>query len=301
MTVKELLGILWDSYEVDGKRCLTTARSQVKPLLAALGGSPANGLTGLDVQRYELERSRAGAAEATVRNELFYLRRAYRVAIELGTLEPTSEPRIKVKRIDNRRTESIDPESFHRILRRLDTLNQVIGDLVRFYWLLGWRRREVLEFLWSHVDRPARLITLPGILTKNKRPRYVPITAGVAEVLDRREADRSPETEHVFHRDGQPVKCFRGLWRRACQPIRPGLRIHDLRRSFARQMVPIAGEKLTMEIGGWLDVRTFHGYLLGDEEGKRRALEERDELDRRVSEAVHFDPMASPKKDEHGA
>src|SRR5204863_182633 len=41
----------------------------------------------------------------------------------------------------------------------------------------------------------------------------------------------------VFHRDGTPIKEFRGAWKAACQLANvPDLKFHDLRRTAVRNM-----------------------------------------------------------------
>ncbi len=81
----------------------------------------------------------------------------------------------------------------------------------------------------------------PGT-TKNSEGRAFPLIPELRALLERRQAitRRCERAQgriiaHVFHRYGRPIKSLRRAWRTACKNAgRPGLLLHDLRRSAVR-------------------------------------------------------------------
>ena len=57
--------------------------------------------------------------------------------------------------------------------KHLEALEPVLADIVRLYYCLGWRQREVLELTWGEVDLEAATLTLPASRT-----------VGVSELLE---------------------------------------------------------------------------------------------------------------------
>ncbi len=83
----------------------------------------------------------------------------------------------------------------------------------------------------------------PGT-TKNNEGRAFPLIPELRVLLERRQAitRRCERAQgriiaHVFHRYGMPIKSFRRAWKTACKDAgRPGLLLHDLRRSAVRTL-----------------------------------------------------------------
>jgi integrase len=101
----------------------------------------------------------------------------------------------------------------------------------------------VVKLAWSDVDRARGLVTLHREHSKNAEPRIVPLSPGLAEIIERRGQARTIAppgggtalAEFVFYRAGQPVGSFRKAWAKACTAAGvPGLLFHDLRRSAVR-------------------------------------------------------------------
>jgi integrase len=64
------------------------------------------------------------------------------------------------------------------------------GDIVHLLILLGCRRAEIGNLLWTEVDLDRGLISLPATRTKNKRPHVAALSAPAIAILKARPQDR---------------------------------------------------------------------------------------------------------------
>jgi integrase len=85
---------------------------------------------------------------------------------------------------------------------------------------------------------------------KHKDVQVLSLTGELAEVIERRQQARHPDSPWVFHRDGRPVQDFPGAWRKALQEA--GVEdyvFYNFRRTATRNMV-LAGvpEKHIMQV-----------------------------------------------------
>ena len=271
MQISDLTRLLLRQFTADGKASATTAKSQIRHVCRLLGDFEAEDVSAADVQEYQLTRQREGAAPATIRNELICLRSAYRLGKQFGCVSST--PHISTPKVQNARLVFCSSAQFEAIHGYLEPRSAVLADLVAFLWLTGWRSGQTKKLLWSMIDFEAGLIVATDAITKNDEPHSIPMSSALRAILERRLGDRSGE--FVFQRRGKPIGRLGVLWDRAVEDVAPGLVPHDLRRSAARELVPICGEQVTMEICGWKSVEMLHRYRIVDESTKLGAMEER--------------------------
>jgi integrase len=117
------------------------------------------------------------------------------------------------------------------------------ADVIRVLLLTGARRGEVLGMRWADVDLAAGIWSKPGSTTKQKSDHVVPLSAPaqqlLSEIRQRQTAKRQQLPEHVFPGAGESghVVEIKRAWRTLCKRADiTGLRIHDLRHSFASQL-----------------------------------------------------------------
>ena len=143
---------------------------------------------------------------------------------------------------------------------------------IRFLLLTGARKGEVLKAQWDEIDLVGEAWTKPSAHTKQRRLHRIPLSKSAMRVLER--AKQRSNSEYVFPgpRGGAMTdikKSFQSICREANIE---GLRIHDLRHSFASALVS-RGTSLPI-IGGLLghtQVSTTARYSHLADEAMRRA------------------------------
>jgi integrase len=255
-----------------GNRTAGKIGYRVAHLAETFAGWPALAITTDAVDTYTDARLAAGAQPATVNRELAQLRRGFRLAVQKGML-PTM-PHMTVRREDNVRQGFIDPAEFEAFLDDLRQRDAVVADVADCAFSTCLRRGNVLALTWplfvlefeaGHVV--AGSLRLPGSATKNKRPLALPLTGRLLALIDRRWHHRVRTCDYVFHHDGARVLRFDRLWHAAAAAIgRPGLLLHDLRRSGARALRRAGvAEDVIMKLGGWRTRAMFSRYNIVDE------------------------------------
>ncbi len=121
---------------------------------------------------------------------------------------------------------------------------------------LGIRTGELLAIRRDWIALEEGLIYIHGRVTKNKKPKLVPIYGDMGPWLEmtlERGRIASPTCKYLFiWEDGRPIRDFRTAWENACTAAGlPGLLFHDLRRTAVRNMIRAhVPEKTAMAISG---------------------------------------------------
>src|SRR5271167_878440 len=119
---------------------------------------------------------------------------------------------------------------------------------IRLTMVTGCRKSEALTSKWTDFDLARRVWTKPSHHTKQKRKEYVPLSEQAVLLLER----LPREGEYLFPgRTGKHLMDTKGPWVKVCEMAElTGVRIHDLRHSFASHLVssgvslPIVGKLL---------------------------------------------------------
>jgi integrase len=181
------------------------------------------------------------AQPATIRYELSILKRMCHLAVIAERLDHA--PHVPSIEVRNTRKGFFEAADLTAVLGHLpDELRPV----ARFAYLTGWRRGEILLLTWRQVDFNGGVVRLDPGTTKNDEGRAFPfaVLPDLAALLrDLREATARLERETgriipwVFHRRGEPIKDFRGVWAKACTAAGcPDRLFHDFRRTAVRNL-----------------------------------------------------------------
>ena len=179
-------------------------------------------------------------------------------------------PPLRRRPVTPKEVELPNQTQFTALLAELDKAHRGFGGLAcRFLALTGLRIKEARLIRWS--DVPPDCIIVPSSVTKNGRPRAVPMVAGLCEVVNRLRGV-GKERATVL-----PYASLRTALRKACE--RAGVRRlthHDMRRLFATRCiqsgvdVPTLARWLGHRDGGALLAKTY--FHLADSHSREMAL-----------------------------
>jgi integrase len=282
-TLDTLLGLVQTDYKINGHRSLKRMKEIAADLKAYFGGTtPVVQITETRIDAYVQARLDDQKAKATVNRALGLLRRAFR----LGHRKRLVQAPLAITLLDesdNVRQGFFEPAEIEAVLANLPP---ALAAVAWFGYLTGWRRGEILTLTWADVVWEGRVIRLLPEHSKNKSARVLTLEGelealitqclAARHVTDRRGQDAL--ATHVFHRQGKPIKEFRGAWRTACAKAGvPGRLFHDLRRTAVRNMeragVP---RSVAMKITGHKTEAIYRRYAIVNEQDLRDALQRMD-------------------------
>ncbi len=289
VTTGELVAELVKDYELREARSLPQVRAHLgvpakdierpRTILQAFGTWRASELTAGAIDGYVKRRLAEGAAPATVNRETQLLGQALRLGESRGQL--VRAPKVRRLREDNVRQGFFEVAEYERVVAQLPVDLQ---DVVRFAYLTGWRRGEILTLTWADVDRDGAMIRLRPEHSKNRQGRALAIEGDLAPLLERRWQARSVPgpggtsrvAELVFHRAGRPIADFRKAWAAACAVAGVSGRLfHDLRRSAVRNMIRArVPERVAMQVSGHKTRSMLDRYNIVSEDDLRTAMQQ---------------------------
>jgi integrase len=153
--------------------------------------------------------------------------------------------------------------------------DQQAADIFRLCLLTGCRVGEAMAARWNDVDLTAGVWTKPGSTTKQRTDHLVPLSAPAKQLLVA--LRKRTNSEWVFPADSAPGHrvTVQKSWVSLCKAAKiAGLRIHDLRHSFASQLassgasLPLIGSLL-----GHNNPITTHRYAHLFDDPQRAAVE----------------------------
>jgi len=209
--------------------------SSLRHLRRAFAGWDAKAITTDWITRYAGKRRQAGAAVATVNVELARLRRMLRLAHDAGRLDRV--PKVTPLPGANVRRGFLEEGDFRAILEHVP---EKYRPPLRFLRLTGWRLMEALGLEWRRVDFDAQEIRLDSSKTGEPRVLAFGGYAPLSELLEARRAARRELCPWVFPgRAGRALdkNTVQRAWKKAREQAgHPAALIHDLRRTFVREM-----------------------------------------------------------------
>ena len=164
--------------------------------------------------------------------------------------------------------------------------DQDTADVFRLLLLTGARSGEVLSARWADIDLTTGVWTKPGATTKQRTDHVVPLNAPARQMLAQRAQN---DSEYVFPgRDEGHRADVKDAWARICKAAQiNGLRIHDLRHSYASILASSGvGLHAIGALLGHTQPQTTHRYAHLFDDHLRQATE-------RVGEVVM--PANKPK------
>jgi integrase len=273
VTFDELAASVVNDYKTNGKKTLADLeRRIVLHLQPVFGGRRAHMISTADVQAFIAKRKSEDASNGEINRELAVLRRGFRLGLQSERIVRMPHvPRLAERNV---RQGFFERHEFETLLAKLPA---ELRALVTFAYWTGWRwRSEIASLTWAQVDLEEGTVRLEPESTKNREARLIflpaPARAVVQEQWSQRQAFAS-ECRYVFHRDGEPIRDFRGAWEKACAKAGlTGKVPHDFRRTAVRNMVR-AGipERVAMVMSGHRTRDVFVRYNIVSESDLREA------------------------------
>jgi integrase len=260
-TVSDLAEDFLRDYRINGKKSTAHAERRWKLHLEPFFGLCRVGqVTNALIGKYIDARMIEGAKNASINRELAALRRMFRLghqAQKISWLPPF--PRKLAEK--NIRTGFVDDKQFALLTASAGEL--WLRAFLEIAYTYGWRKRELLNLRVRQVDLIGKNLRLDAGTTKNDDGREVALSPTAHTLLQECIRGKAPD-DHVFTRSGKPVRDFRAAWENLTIAAGvPGLLLHDLRRSAARNLrnagVP---EGVIMKIGGWRTRSVFERYSI---------------------------------------
>ena len=225
-------------------------------------------------------------------NTIGILRRAFDIAVELGTRY--ENPATTIKRVTVRPKDLQLPsaDQFTRFVEAIATggggRSAKCADLVRFLAFGGFRLGEAINVTWGDCDFTNRKITVRGDAdtgTKNSEVRKVPMIDDMFHLLTRFRHGRSQESNDTTV--VQVQECQKAMDRGAKEVGMRRITHHDLRHLFATRCIetgvdiPTVSRWLGHKDGGALAMKVY-GHL-------------RDEHSTEMAQRVSFSPAPKPQ------
>lgn len=291
ITLGEGLRAVYNDQKMNGKKTAEeTKRKSEMHILVHLetDDEPAGGyfhatrrmntMTTADIESYKAHRLEQKAKPATINRELAALRRAFRLAVDGGTL--AMMPKVKMLKEHNVRTGFLERPQFDAILAEVKETE--LHPPLKFAYATGWRKSEVLSLTVDRVDLRAGVVRLDPGTTKSGLGRSFFLTDELHTLLtkqiDSLDALKKQGTicTFVFHRaDGAEIKDFRKTWANACEAAGyPGKLFHDFRRTAVRNLERAAVPRSTaMKMVGHETESIYRRYAIVDESMHREAAQ----------------------------
>ena len=272
LTFQDLIRMVSDDYRVNGRKSLVRAERAIVNLQDYFSLSRVLDITGDRVNAYIRHRQDEGFMPATIRYELAILKRGFTLGQRAGHL--SHRPYIPSIEVRNTRAGFFEEEDFRNMLKHLPS---EIRPVVLFAYSTGWRiRSEILPLQWKQVDLKAGTVRLEPGSTKNDEGRTFPYSMlpELAETINEQwrhtiavQRDTGTMIPWVFHRQGKPIKDYRGAWESACEAAKvPGRIPHDFRRTAVRNLeragVP---RSVAMKLTGHLTESVYRRYAIVSE------------------------------------
>jgi integrase len=287
VTVSELVDDYIDYLKANGKPSAAEIQRTLQDHVLRteiFQGRLAVSITTQDLQRYRDLRQSLGRKDATINNELSYLRAAFKHGMKRQTPKKVVEvPYFPIVDPQNVRLGFIEVPTFRKIL-------ELMCDSLKLFFVLayhsGCRSGELKNLKWSQVyrrpDSQGYIELEPGT-TKNKEGRHLPIYGDMEAWLEKQLAIRNaqcPECEYVLfwhqadvnglvrHKVGDKLDTFRTVWKRAVKQAGvPQLIPHDLRRSAVTNMTQVLSIPEIMNIIGHKTMAMFIRYNIVSRKG----------------------------------
>lgn len=205
-----------------------------KEILPRFGQLRIDMLTTREVLQFHnaLNESRS---PGTANRYLSLISRMYNLAAQWEIYEGNPARRVKKFQENNARQRFLSKEEVARFLEHVEHVNNPsIRNGLKLLLFSGMRKSEVFQLRWTSVNRDAGTLYLPE--TKSGKPRFVVLNSLARQIIEEMWDARVNAHPFVFPGRGPSVPVInphKNFWQICRNAKLEGLRMHDLRHSFA--------------------------------------------------------------------
>jgi len=192
------------------------------------------------------------------------LRKMFSLAVGWGWRDDNPASGFR-RRLENERERFLTPEEIGRLAKALDAAeDQRAAGIIRLCMLTGARVGEVRQARFEQFNLDLGSWSKPAATTKQRKIHRIPISNEVATIVRQRQLVVPSGNPWLFPSDtpGQPVQEIRRFWKAIqTEADLPGVRVHDLRHTFASLLVS-GGASLEMigKLLGHTQMQTTQRY-----------------------------------------
>ncbi|MEG2139315.1 MAG: site-specific integrase [Bilophila sp.] len=238
-TLQQFAAEYYMPYAKSRKRSWSTDEALLRVhLLPRFGDTKIDRIVRSEVSSMHIE-SRKQYAAGTCNRILILFRYMLNCAIRWEMLPAGSNPCVGVELFPDNgaRERYLTQQEARLLLNELDANpNTQVAQIIKLLLYTGARKREILDARWEHVDFARRLLTVP--LSKSGKPRHIPLSDVAMQLL--RDLPHLEGVPWVFvnPKTGKPPVSFFHAWDSIRAKVGlSGVRLHDLRHSFASFLV----------------------------------------------------------------
>jgi integrase len=213
----------------------TVLRIHILPPLGRLALDEVSSAKVADLLRTMRER---GYASGTTNRVIVLLRFAFNLAKKWGVQGALENPAsCFTTEPDRCRQRFLSQGEVQRLLAALDSdENQVAAKAIKLLLLTGARRNEITQARWEYVDWYKGTLLVP--VSKTGRPRVITLNAAAVELLQSIKPIQGNPFIFPSEATGRPCPSLHYPWSRIRRRSDlAGVRLHDLRHSFASFLV----------------------------------------------------------------
>lgn len=238
------------------------------------------------IKQFIKERRAEGISDSAIKRNLRPLVAMTHLAAKKGRI-PRAPYFLELKDGDPREG-FIEADVFNKLR---DALPSHLQPLMTFCYYTGWRIGAARQITWGMVNRPeCTEISIPGRITKTKKPQTLPLVGPLAEVstlLKKMLKEKGEDGSIKFRTDSDVLfdaTNLRKEWNTTVAKLglgtydkktglRTGLTIHDFRRSAARNLRKAGVDEATaMKVTGHKTNSMFKRYAITSDDDTKEAL-----------------------------
>jgi integrase len=189
------LAKLWEEYKSQRPRTKAVASDDSrfqKHIAPLLGDKEPCELLTLDIDRLRLKLLK-NLSPQTVKHIMALIRRIIAFGLRKGLCAPPDPQKlhIEIPRVDNEKTEDLNPDELQRLLKAInEDENQIVANLMRMALYTGMRRGELFKLQWRDVNLERNYLTIRG--PKGGKSQDIPLNDAARSLLQDMPREQSP-------------------------------------------------------------------------------------------------------------